>query len=122
MTSSKAQSLVQGEILFSKEFGSFSGATVNIYLEDVSLLDAPAKIVAKQVITNLNHSMGTESREAFAIQGEITDIRASYSISVHVSLHGDEQIHRGDYTSTESYPVLTFGYPNQVLVRVTEVK
>jgi uncharacterized lipoprotein YbaY len=122
MSSSNVQPLVKGEVRFSKELGSFSGATVNVYLEDVSLPDAPAKIVAKQVIADLNHTMGTENRGEFALQGEIADIRARYSIRVHVSLRGDEQIHRGDYISTESYPVLTFGYPNQVSVRVTEVK
>jgi len=122
MSSSNAQPLVKGEILFSKELGSFSGATVNVYLEDVSLLDAPAKIVAKQVMADLHHSMGTENRGTFALQGEIADIRARYAIRVHVSLHGGEQIHRGDSISTESYPVLTFGYPNQVSVRVAEVK
>jgi uncharacterized lipoprotein YbaY len=121
MSSSDAQ-LVKGEILFPKELGSFSGATVNVYLEDVSLLDAPAKIVAKQVIANLNHSMGTENRVEFVLQcKKIADIRASYSIRVHVAFRSDEQIHRGDYISTESYPVLTFGDPNRVSVRVTEV-
>lgn len=122
MSSSDAQPLVKGEILLPKELASFSGATVNVYLEDVSLLNAPAKIVAKQVIANLNHEMGTENRVEFAFQGEIADIRASYSIRVHVAFRIDEFVHRGDYISTESYPVLTFGYPNQVSVRVTEVK
>lgn len=121
MSSNDAPSFVKGEIIFSKELGSFSEATVNVYLEDVSLLDAPAKIVTKQVIADLNHSMGTENRVEFALQAEIADIRARYSIRVHVAFRGDEQIHRGDYISTESYPVLTFGYPNQVSVRVTEV-
>jgi hypothetical protein len=31
-------------------------------------------------------------------------------------------VSRGDYISMESYPVLTFGYPKQVSVRVREVK
>lgn len=122
MSSNDAPSFVKGEIIFSKELGSFSEATVNVYLENVSLLDAPAKIVAKQVIADLNHSMGTENRVEFALQAEIADIRARYSIRVHVAFRGDEQINCGDYISTESYPVLTFGYPNQVSVRVTEVK
>lgn len=122
MSSNNAPPLVTGEILFSEELGSFSGATVNVYLEDVSFLDAPSKIVAKQVIPDIDHEMGTENRVKFALKGEITDIRASYSLRVHVSLHGDEQIHRGDYITMESYPVLTFGYPNQVSVRVREVK
>jgi len=121
MSSSDAQ-LVKGEILFSRELGSFSGATVNVYLEDVSLLDAPAKIVAKQVIADLHHSMGTENRVEFALHCQkIADIRASYSIRVHVAFRSDEQIQRGDYISTESYPVLTCGDPDWVSIRVTEV-
>lgn len=121
MSSNEAPPLVKGEILFSKELGSFSGATVNVYLEDVSFLDAQALIVAKQVIPDIDHEMGTENRVEFALKGEIADIRARYSLRVHVALRGDEQIHRGDYISMESYPVLTFGYPNQVLIRVQEV-
>ena len=122
MPSNNTPILVIGQILFSEELSSFSGATGNVYLEDVSSLDAPSKIVAKQVIPDISHEMGTENRVEFALKGEIADIRASYSIRVHLSLHGDEQIHCGDYITMESYPVLTFGYPNQVSVRVQEVK
>lgn len=122
MLSNNAPPLVTGEILFSEDMTSFSGATVNIYLEDVSSLDAPSKVVVKQVIPNINHEMGTKNRVEFALQSEVVNIQASYSIRAHISQHGDEQIHRGDYISTESYPVLTFGYPNHVSVRVCEVK
>lgn len=122
MSSNDAPTLVKGEIFFSKELGSFSGATVNVYLENVIFLDAPAKIVAKQVIPEIDHEMGTENSVEFAFKGEIADISARYSLRVHVALQGNKQIHRGDYITMESYPVLTFGYPNQVLVRVKQVK
>lgn len=122
MLSNNPPPLVTGEILFSEDLASFSGATVNVYLEDVSSVDAPSHIVAKQVIPNINHQIGTENRVEFALKGKIADLSASYSIRVHVSQHRDEQIHRGDCISTESYPVLTFGYPHQVSVRVREVK
>ncbi|PSB45492.1 hypothetical protein C7B80_16680 [Cyanosarcina cf. burmensis CCALA 770] len=120
--SSDVPILITGEILFSAELGSFSGATVNVYLEDASFLDAPAKIVAKQVISHVAHEMGTENRVKFAFIGEIADIHARYSLRVHTALHGNEQIQRGDYISMESYPVLTFGYPHQVTICVKEVK
>ncbi len=120
--SSDAPTLIIGEILFCAKLNSFSGATVNVYLEDVSFLDAPAKIVAKQVISHVAHEMGTENRVKFALIGEIADIRARYSLRVHTALSGNEQIQRGDYISMESYPVLTFGHPHQVTIRVQEVK
>ncbi|MBW4573409.1 MAG: YbaY family lipoprotein [Tolypothrix carrinoi HA7290-LM1] len=122
MSSNNASKLVTGEILFSEDLDSFSGAKVNVYLEDVSSLDAPSKIIAKQVIPDISHEVGTENQVKFALKSETSNKQASYSIRVHVSVHGDEQIHRGDYITMESYPVLTFGYPNQVSVRVREVK
>ena len=124
MSSRDVPPLVKGEILLLKELTSFSGATVNVYLEDVSLLDTSAKLVVKKVIADVSHSRGTENRVEFALPGEITDIKARYrySIRVHIAFHSDEQIHRGDYISTESYPVLTCGYPDRVLVKVTEVQ
>ncbi|KYC42291.1 hypothetical protein WA1_20160 [Scytonema hofmannii PCC 7110] len=122
MSSNNALSLVKGEILFGEEINTFSGATVNVYLEDVTDVDASSRIVAKQVIPDVSHQIGTQNRIEFALKSQIVDMCASYSIRVHVSLHGNEQIQRGDYITMESYPVLTFEYPLQVSVRVREVK
>ena len=122
MSSSNIPSLVKGEVILSQELDSFNNATVDVYLEDVSYQDALAKIVAQSAIAEVSHSLGTENRVEFSLQAKKIDFQASYSIRVHITLHGDEQIHLGDYISTQSYPVLTRGYPDRVLVRVTEVK
>ena len=114
--------LVTGEILLSKESDSFNNAVANIYLEDVSLLDAPAKTVIKQKITSINHQAGTETGVTFSLRCESINVQARYSIRVHITFHTDEHIHYGDYISTQSYPVLTHGYPNQVLITVSKVK
>lgn len=120
--SNNAFQLVTGEIFFSKDLDSFSGAKVIVYLEDVSSLDAPSRIIVKQVIPNIYHEIGTENRVKFALKAENLNERASYSIRVHVSFHEDELIHRADYITMENYPVLTFGYPNHVSVRVQQVE
>jgi uncharacterized lipoprotein YbaY len=122
MSSNHTPPLVTGSILLSQELSSFSGATATVYLEDVSLVDAPAQIITKQVIPNVSHKMGTENKIEFALFAEIPNPRARYSIRVQVTLHDDQSIHRGDYITMESYPVLTFGYPNRVSVLVQEVK
>lgn len=122
MSSNNDLPLVTGEIFFSQELSSFSRATLYIYLEDVSYLDAPAKIIAKQVIPDISHHMGNEDRVEFDLKSETLNKQASYSIRVHVSIHRDEQILCGDYITMESYPVLTLGYPNQVTLFVREVK
>jgi uncharacterized lipoprotein YbaY len=121
MLSNQASSQVKGEILIGEEIGSFSNATVNAYLEDVSIADAPSKVVAKQVIPNVSHEAGSEKRVPFNLYGEKLDKKANYSVRVHVSLQGDKEIHRGDCITMESHPVLTRGYPNQVVVPVKKV-
>ena len=118
MQADRSPNQVKGEILIGKEIGSFSGATVNIYLEDVSLADASSKLIAKQVIANVSHEAGTEKRLPFNLYGESLDEKASYSVRAHVSLQKDMQIHHGDFITMQNYPVLTRGYPNQVVLTV----
>ncbi len=118
MLSNQASSHVKGEIIIGKEIGSFSGSTVNVYLEDVSLADASSQLVAKQVIPGVSHEAGTEKRIPFTLYSDKLDEKASYSVRAHVSFQEDQQIHRGDCITMESYPVLTRGYPNQVVVSV----
>lgn len=122
MSSNNTPPLVTGSIIFPQELSSFTGATANVYLEDVSLVDAPSEIIIKQVIPNISHNMGTENKVKFALFGEIPNPRAKYSISVQVTLYEDESIHQGDYITMDSYPVLTFGNPNHISVLVQEVK
>ena len=121
MSSPDTKFHLQGEILFPQELASFSGATANVFLEDVSFLDASAKLIAKQEIANVSHSQGTETRVKFALQGKIANTQADYSIRVHVTFHSDRQIHLGDYISTQSYRVLNGQDFERVVVEVSEV-
>jgi uncharacterized lipoprotein YbaY len=114
--------LVSGVLPFHGKIHSFSDATLFVYLEDVSLQDAPSKIVARQVISNISHTRGTSSCLEFALSGELPEARAHYSVRAHVSLHGQEEIQLGDLITMQSYPVITFGNPNFVSVNVREVK
>ena len=57
-----------------------------------------------------------------ALEGTIPDERARYAVRVHVDIDGDGQVSRGDYLNMESYPVLTYGHPSRVTVRVQEVR
>jgi uncharacterized lipoprotein YbaY len=118
----RAVPLVSGKIPFHEEIHSFFDATLFVYLEDVSLQDAPSKIVARQVISNISHTRGTSSCLEFALYGELPEARAHYSVRVHLSLHGQEEIQLGDLITMQSYPVITFGNPNFVSVNVREVK
>ena len=120
--SQESQLEVDGDILFGPEIGSFSGATVHVYLEDVSRADAAAPRVAKQTIRDVNHDRGTEHRVKFKLSGVASDPRASYSVRVHVDRQGDGEIHIGDCITMQAYPVLVAGGRDQVSVTVRQVK
>lgn len=117
-----SQFLLEGEITFAKTGTSFSGATAYIRLEDVSQADAASKIVSEQVVKDISHQQGGEEKVQVSLQSQTLDERASYIVSVHVDVDGDGQISKGDYINMNSYPVLTFGYSNQISVCVQEVK
>jgi uncharacterized lipoprotein YbaY len=112
--------LVTGEIVFDSE-AAFSDAVVRVMLEDVSLAGAPATVIAEQVIRNVDSRGG---RIPFSLEGTLpadNDDRARYSVRAHVSLHGGEDFKKGDFISTQSYPVLTHGHPKRVTVHVKRI-
>ena len=117
----EAAPLVSGEIFIEDGGASFTGATIYIYLEDVSRADAASTVIAKHVLHDVSYSGQAHGSVPFAMTGEITDQRARYALRVHVDVNKDGRIDAGDYISTESYPVLTFGYPKQASIRVRKV-
>lgn len=114
--------ILKGEITFAKTGTSFSGVTAYIRLEDVSQADTASRIVAQQVIEDISHQQGEEEKIQVSLECQIVNERASYIVSVHVDVDGDGQVSKGDYINMESYPVLTFGRPNQISVYVQPVK
>ncbi len=110
--------LVTGEIVLPAGT-SFDGATVTVRLENVSMMDAPAQVVAEQVRRGVKYDSGTIP---FTLRGTLgDDARARYSVSAHISLSGNGDMHKGDFISTQSYPVLTHGNPNRVRVEVRKI-
>jgi uncharacterized lipoprotein YbaY len=118
---SKGQLLVSGRILFGKELTAFTDATVYVCLENVSRADAASLAAAKQVLPGVSHQAGKDETLNFSLYGDGIDEGSDYAIRVHVDVDGDGQISPGDYVSPESHPVLTFGRPRSVDVRVTEL-
>jgi hypothetical protein len=114
-------SLLDGEIMFEEGSPSFARATVHIFIEDTTLADAPARMVVHHVIENVSADMVRNERLTFALDGNISDTRALYTVRVLVDLDGDARISHGDYASVASYPVLTRGYPSRVVIYVRRV-
>ena len=113
--------LVSGEIQFDQPPRLPSDAKAYVQLLDVSAADAPSRIIAEQVLTDISQKSSSGQAIPFVLYGTLPDERGSYEISVHVDLDGDGKISSGDFINMQSYPVLTFGYPNRVSVQVKKV-
>ena len=124
MNSAQSQDkpLVSGEISFAETSKPVSKATVYVRLEDVSRLDAASRLISEAVLHDVSLPGGDKDRLKFDLYGEVPDAKADYNVRVHVDVDGDGQVSRGDYITMESYPVLTWGQPSYVAVRVREVK
>jgi uncharacterized lipoprotein YbaY len=112
---------VEGNIVVPASAGSFSGGTAHVLLEDVSYQDAKSTVVGRQVIPDVAHEAGAETRIPFKVGVEQIDARADYNVRVRIDVHGSRETQRGDYITTQSYPVITFDHPLRVEVHVQEV-
>jgi hypothetical protein len=114
--------LLRGEIVFDESPLSFVKASVHIYLEDTTLVDASAKVVLHQVVSNVAADTVQNERIPFAFDGTVPNTQAHYTVRVLVDVDDNGRISHGDYVNTVSYPVLTRGYPDQVVVHVRKVR
>lgn len=99
--------LVRGTVLLPADCATFSRGQARIRLLDVTMLDAPARVVAEQVISNVSPGEPVE----FELRAEVPPTGGSYSVSAHVKPNPDptsdkyDDIEPGDYLTTQSYPV-----------------
>lgn len=113
--------LVEGKIIFDRLAKSFSHGTVYIYLEDVSMADAPSRVISEQVIADVDLVATQDPAIEFVLYGKIHDYNASYAIRVHADIDRDGKLSKGDFINMESYHVLTHGYPKNILIHVRQI-
>ena len=100
-----------------------SDATIYISILDVTMADAPSKVILQQVVKDIDYKANNnKSYQEFRIYGQIPNNKAKYAVRVHVDVDNDGKISVGDYINMESYPVLTYGNPNYISVKVKNVK
>jgi putative lipoprotein len=95
-------------------------ACVLVQVEDVSRMDAPSVVVGEQRV----ESVPLDGRVVpfdVDVPTEAIDDRSSYSVRVHVDVSGSGEVESGDLITTQSYPVLTGGYPESVSVTVRRI-
>ena len=118
LVSKETLPLLTVQINFEETLELLSNATIYITIFDVTMADAPSKMILQRVIRNIDYNSNLQ----FRIYGQIPNKKARYSVRVHVDVDGDGKVSTGDFISMESYPILTYDYPNYVSVKVKLVK
>ena len=117
------QPIVQGQVQFERDAPTFVDATVRVQLEDVTLADAPARVVAEQVIPGVSYTNRSGASVSFALESvERLDERARYNLRVHVDIAGTGRVTPGDFITQESYPVHPGAQPVELTVVVRRVR
>ena len=112
---------VEGEIRFEGDVPSFGGARLYVRVEDVTLADAAARVIAESVEHDVALDPRTRTSLPFSVVCPWVDVGAQYCLRVHIDLDGDGELSPGDFITTRSYPVLTFGNPTRVSVVVQRI-
>lgn len=116
--------LVSGDIIILAGTPSFSGATMNVFLEDVSYADAASRRIAETTIPDVSHApaSGGNTSIRFELQPAAgappIDQGHDYAVRVWVDMDSDGKPGPGDLYSGQSYPVLTRGFTGTTSIRL----
>ncbi len=113
--------VARGVVLLTPDMAPFDGAVVRVRLLDVTLLDAPARVVAEETITDVQHPAGAEEAVAFELRGEPVPDGTDVIVDVHVDLNGNGRVDVGDFVTTVSHPVSARGETSGIVVRPAPV-
>lgn len=80
-----------------------------MYVEDISRADAPAEVIATRAYAPARFSPDGVFSFDVQVPTRMVHARARYGVRVHVAVNGANEVERGDYVSTQSHPVLTWG-------------
>ena len=110
--------LVTGEIEFPQDTGTFSGATAYLSLESVGMMDMPSTIIVENTLDNVSYDGSSIS---FEIKGTLDGSVRPLNLRVHISMHGSDDVQKGDYLTKRTYSVLKDSNPEHITVKVDRV-
>ncbi|WP_329020664.1 YbaY family lipoprotein [Streptomyces sp. NBC_00690] len=89
--------------------------TLRAQVEEVGPADAPARVVAREVVRGV---LLNEPRQLSLEVAEPNPTRR-YTVRVHADVDGSGLVAVHDLVSTRSHPVLTLGGPNTITVELS---
>jgi uncharacterized lipoprotein YbaY len=116
-----AQRSISGTLEFHDVRRPASGVTVYVRVEEASRADAPAAVVAQIMLRGVEVAAAAPPLP-FDLSGIPTAPAGRYVVRAHADVDGDGRITRGDYISTQSYPVLAGAAADVVRIVLHEVR
>lgn len=117
--------IVTGRLIIDAGAAPFQDGTAHVQLEDVSLADADAEILAESIIHPVSHAPGDPARAtivpfALSIYSNVPaiDPRHHYAVRAWVKPGEDDQSGSRNLHSDRSYRVLTRGFGDTVDITV----
>jgi putative lipoprotein len=112
--------IITGEVHFEPGAPPFAGATVRVRLEDVSLADAKARVLAEEALPGVSRQTPETAPIPFTLQPR-SALRPSgtYTVRAHVDLNSNDSIDEGDFITTQRFPVRVGPGPVHVAVTVS---
>jgi type III secretion system (T3SS) chaperone YscW len=95
--------------------------TVYVRVQDTSRTGGAAVTVAEQIIERVEIAPGSPPL-AFSVPGIPQNTRGRYTVRVHADVDGNGVVSRGDYVSTQSYPVDPDAPPRPIAIVVQPVR
>ena len=109
---------VRGTIRFRGGRPESTKGRLYVRLLDVTTVDAPSRVVTEEI---LDLSGGGEVIN-FELRAQQIDQRARYVVAAHADLDGDGAVSAGDFITTRSYAVLSFGSPDHADLVLEQVQ
>lgn len=98
-----------------------AAALLHVEVEDYSRADANTQVVGRLRRSNVVFTPGVSERFEVEVPARLIDDRDMYSVRAHVDVSGSGSVERGDLITVQSYPVLTRGHPDEVVVEIRRV-
>jgi len=106
---------IHGTATYEAGTPAFQDADLIIRLEDTSLADAPARLLAQTVLHGVSWRGDPAQTQAFALEipDDLTPA-SHYDLRMHLDISRSGQISRGDFITTQAHPV-DLGKPTEQL-------
>lgn len=109
---------INGEIVLPATGVPDMAASVLVQIEDISRADASSISIAEQRQYRVILRAGAVLPFTVQVPADQLNPRNLYSVRVHIDVTGSGEVEVGDLVTTQTFPVLTRGYPQTVSIPV----